>query len=134
LAVTAAGGTVRLTADRCDVLGCLAWELELQPTKNTSDGLRTWADRIADRVTGLLEPLKVHEVDESLHQAQLRSDNPSLRGEKLSYYEVVLHGTARAVVRRYQVFRQSNGRREQVNFALTHEALAKLVADLTANR
>src|SRR5437868_6361339 len=102
LTVPATGWTVSLTADRCDVLGCLAWELTLQRKGSSTSGLRTWADRIADRVTGLLEPLKVHEVDEPLNQAQLRSGGPTQRGDKLGYYEVVLNGTTSAIVRRYQ--------------------------------
>src|SRR6266540_2468632 len=70
---------VALTADRSDVLGCLVWELALQRTAPAPSGatLQGWAERIADRVTGLLEPLKVHEVDAERNQALLRSDGPS---------------------------------------------------------
>jgi hypothetical protein len=45
---------------------------------------------------------------------------------------VLLYGTAAATVRRYQASHEAGARREQVAFALTHEALAKLAGDLTS--
>jgi hypothetical protein len=131
-----AGWTVALTADRSDVLGCLVWDLTLHrrasvPANVTLSG---WAERIAERATGLLEPLKVHEVDVERNEALLRSDGPTQRGDVLFYYEILLRGTTCAEVRRYQAARQANAPREQVAFALTHEALAKLVGDLTTQK
>jgi hypothetical protein len=128
-----AGWSVAVTADRSDVLGCLVWELALRRTAAAPDGetLRGWAERVVARVVGLLEPLKVHEIDTARNEALLRSDAPLQRGESLFYYEVLLHGASAATVRRYQAS-HGGSRREQVAFALTHEALAKFVADLTA--
>jgi hypothetical protein len=80
----------------------------------------------------LLETLKVVEVDRNRHEAVLRSEGPVQRANDLFYYEVHLQGTGAATVRRYRAFREGHGRREQIGFALTHEALAKLTADLTA--
>ena len=130
----AAGWAVSVTADRCDVLGCLVWELAVRRTADAPAGekLHAWADRIAARVTGLLESLKVHEIDIERNEGLLRSTAPLQRGESLFYYEAVLHGTAAATVRRYQAAHLGTSRREQVAFALTHETLAKLAADLTA--
>jgi hypothetical protein len=130
----AAAWAASVTADRCDALGCLVWELAVRRTAEAPAGetLRGWADRIAGRVVGLLEPLKVHEIDAERNEALLRSVAPAQRGEKLFYYEVLLHGTAAATVRRYQASHDAGGRREQVAFALTHEVLAKLAGDLTA--
>jgi hypothetical protein len=129
----AAAWSVSVTADRADVLGCLVWELAVRRTADAPAGetLRAWAGRIAARVVGLLEPLKVHEIDPERNEGVLRSAAPSHRGEYLFYYEVVLQGTGLATVRRYQATHGS-GRREQIAFALTHEALAKFAADLTA--
>jgi hypothetical protein len=129
-----AGWAVSVTADRSDVLGCLVWELAVRRTAAApaAETLRSWADRIAARVVGLLETLKVHEIDPERNEGLLRSSSPAQRGEHLFYYEVVLHGTGAATVRRYQAGRHGNGRREQIAFALTHEALAKFAADLTA--
>jgi len=129
----AAGWTVAVTADRCDVLGCLVWEAAMRRTGSVPRGetLRTWADRIAGRVTGLLEPLKVHEIDAERNEGLLRSASPAQRSGNVFYYEVQLRGTNEAVIRRFQATHTA-GKREQVQFALTHEALAKLTADLTA--
>jgi hypothetical protein len=81
-------------------------------------------------VTGLLEPLKLLEVDETQQEALLRSNTPTKKGEQLAYYEVHLFGTHRATVRRFQARHGESGR-EQVAYALTHEVLAKLAGDIT---
>jgi hypothetical protein len=125
---------VTLTADRADQLGCLVWELELRknvPAASDFAALQAWAARVAERATGLLELLKVVEVDAARAEALLRSESPVSRGEQVKYYEVVLAGSGNALLRRYQAPRQGTGKREQVAFALTHEALAKLAFDLT---
>jgi hypothetical protein len=124
--------TVVLAADRSDQVGCLVWELTLRRAAAPGTPLAAWAERVAGRVTGLLEPLKLLEVDALRDEALLRSEEPAQRGDKLFYYELLLKGRGEALLRRYHGTRQGNGRREQVAFALTHEALAKLVTDLTA--
>jgi hypothetical protein len=125
--------TATVTADRCDELGCLLWELGVRrapkstpPTKTTTE----WAQAIASRVTGLLEPLKVIEVDTVQNLALLRSSTATPRGERLYYYEVLLYGTVEARVCRYGAQQNNAGPRHQVAFALTHETLAKFVHDL----
>src|SRR5207244_339711 len=91
-----AGWAVTLTADRCDDLGILLWEMTLRRTGAAPAGadLRAWADRAAARATGLLEPLKVVEVDGERREALLRSATPTARGERRLYYEVLLKGDA----------------------------------------
>ena len=130
--------TANVTADRNDALSTLVWELTVrrpQPrATGGGDALRTWAERVAARVTGLMEPIKVVEVDVLRNEALLRSDEPASRAEKLFYYEVVLKGTHEATARRYQIGCSPGQPREQVAFALTHEALAKPAADLTADK
>ncbi len=129
-----AGWTVALTADRSDELGCLLWEMSLYRTApRPAQTLQAWADRVAIRVSGLLESLKVVEVDVLRNEALLRSQEPSCRGEDQFYYEALLQGTSNALIRRYRASRPDGTRREQITFALTHEALAKLAADLAAD-
>jgi hypothetical protein len=132
------GWGVSLTADRADDVGCLVWEMTVRRAAPAAGGdaaaLKGWAERVARRATGLLESLKVVEVDAARDEAILRSDEPARRGEDLFYYEVHLKGSGSAAVRRYQGARTGAGRREQVGFAVTHEALAKLAADLTAEK
>ena len=62
-------------------------------------------------------------------EAQIRSSTPLVRGDKSYYYELLLKGLGVAVLRRYQGSQGAAGR-EQVAFALTHEAIAKLAGDL----
>jgi hypothetical protein len=131
LAVGDASGSVRLTADRSDQLGCLVWELAVQRSTPPGEGLAAWAEQLAGRVTGLVEPLSVYEVDGLRDEALLRSEGPSQRGGRLFYYEVLLRGNGAALLRRYQASHDAATKREQTAFALTHEVLAKLVDDLT---
>jgi hypothetical protein len=132
-AFPAAGWTVRFAADKVDTLSCLVWELTLARTAEPPENLtlRGWASQVAARVTGLMEPLKIHEVDETRDEAILRSDSPSRKGDALTYYEVRLSGLTTALVRRYSSNRALSGR-TQTAFALTHEAIAKLAGDIAS--
>jgi reverse gyrase len=69
-------------------------------------------------------------VDTTHDTAVLRSDAPTVKGGVAGYYEVVLKGTDQASVSRYAVDRAAGTPREQVPFALTHEAIAKLADDI----
>jgi hypothetical protein len=128
------GWAVNLTVDRYDDLSCALWEITVQRTKTPAATntltLENWAKGIAAKVTGLLEPLQVVEIDPQRAEALIRSNQPTRRGEALYYYELLLKGTRQALVRRYQAPKQ-DGRREQIPFTLTHEVLAKFAADLT---
>ncbi len=132
------GWVVSLTADRADQVGCRLWEMTLRRSAPLPGGdaktLRAWADRIANRARGLLEALKVVEVDAERDEALIRSDAPAAKGEDRFYYEVHLKGTGVATVRRYQGSLSGSGKREQIAFALTHEALARLASDIAADK
>jgi hypothetical protein len=126
-----AGWTVQLCADKADSLSCLVWELALTRTAEPPAGLtlKGWAEGVAARVTGLMEPLKLHEVDDTRAEAVLRSETPAKKGDARVYYEVRLYGLGKAVVRRFAAGTATAGR-EQVAFALTHEVIAKLAGDV----
>jgi hypothetical protein len=113
----------------------MLWEVALGRTGVVPAGLtlRSWAEQAAKRVTGLLEPLAVYEIDDARGEAILRSQAPTQRAGHLGYYEVLLRGTASAMLRRYSARHQPGSHRQQVAFALTHEALAKVADDLTAS-
>lgn len=130
------GWSLQLAVDRHDELGCLVWEMNLfrLATPEQDANLTDWAHRVADRVTGLLEPLKVVEIDHQKNEAMLRSEQPSRRGDKLGYYEAILKNTRQASMCRYQGAFPGGGKREQVAFALTNEVLAKLIEDVTAEK
>ena len=122
---------VAVTADCVDVVGCRLWEVSLlRCAEAPAIDLKDRAEEICARVTGLLEPLRVVEVDGEQHLALLRSEQPGQVGEDRFYYEVRLDGQGGCVVRRYQTPHATEPRRQQVTFTLTHEALAKLVRDL----
>jgi hypothetical protein len=116
-----------------DTVGCRLWELSLRPAaaRPVAD-LKTRAEQLCQRVTGLMEPLRLVETDALGNVALLRSEQPGQLGEDRFYYEVLLDGDSSSVVRRYRTPQADQPRRQQVAFTLTHEALAKLVRDLTA--
>jgi len=125
------GWALNLEADRVDSLGCLIWELTLTRTGDnplSSAVLKQRAAAVADRITGLMEPIHLVEVDETRGEALLRSETPAHRSHSLAYYELIMHGN-RIDLRRFQ-FANGKIRREQVAFGLTYEAIAKLVDDL----
>jgi hypothetical protein len=129
------GWTVRLAAERVDTVGTLLHQVEAirdVPVEEDAAQLEVHARRAAARVTGLLESLRVVEVDGTGHTALLRSDTPARKGETVSYYEVRLFGRNRVTVERYRATPSIPARREAVAFALTHEVLAKLIEDLIA--
>jgi hypothetical protein len=128
------GWSVAVTADRHDDLGTALWELTLRhstPRNRTAGDLKIWAENVCGRVTGLLEPLRVVEIDTRSDAALLRSQEPTKRGGELYYYEVLLQGAGQVTARRFHAH-PNGGRREQVPFALTHEVLAKFITDLAA--
>ncbi len=126
--------TVTVTADRNDVVGTQLWEVTLsRPAALDAAGLKSWAEKTAGRVMGLLEPLRLLEVDADRRTAVLRSQAPTQRGDNRFYYELLLHGDGRAQLARYQTPAKPEGRREQIPFALTHESVAKVFGDINAS-
>ena len=125
--------TVSVTADRSDSVGCLLSDLTV--ARSTVDALpwpvRSWAERVAGRVTCLMEPLKVIEVDDERREAILRSQAPAKKGAIAQYYEIQLNGNGVSNVRRFKADTTAGTKREQVPFALTHEAVAKLAEDIS---
>jgi len=131
------GSAVTLAIKQRDGLSSLVWEMRVRRPAPAGQTMRQWAERIAARVTYLLEPLKVLEVDTERNQAMLRGVVSGEPKDGVSYFEVILDGTTSALVRRYQVAGVADAagnlpKREQVAFALTHEGLLKLVGDVNA--
>lgn len=127
------GWTVDLRADRADSVGCRLAQIEItrsEPRSEDAVALEAHARRVAGRVTGLLEPLRLVEVDRDRHVALLRSDAPPAKGDGVQYYEVRFAGRNRVTVERFRANKVGRAGRESVPYALTHEALAKLVDDL----
>ena len=126
------GCSITLSIDRNDDLSCALWEMSQRSRSPLSErglDLKRWADKVAGQVRGLLEPLRVIEIDDRRDEALIRSDEPTARKDERYYYELRLDGSGSALVRRYCGTTEV-GRRRQVAFTLTHEAVAKLAADL----
>jgi hypothetical protein len=70
---------VALPTDRSDGLSCALKELAIEKNVPIREELRPWAERVARQATGLMEPLCLIEVDQSLGKALLRSQTPTAR-------------------------------------------------------
>lgn len=133
LVLDPAGAGIGLTADVADALSCQLRELTAttgMARPYTPAELTQRAMAVAGRVTGLLEPLRVYEVDATAGQALLRSATPTERQGRVHFYELVLDGLHAANLKRYSSGKDK-GQREPVTFVLTHETIAKLASDLT---
>jgi hypothetical protein len=124
--------SVTLDAEAVETIGSQLRRVSVRPvTATVAAPLREQADRLAREVTGLLEPLRVVEVDDGAAVAQLRSHAPAQRDGATRYYEVTRHADGTTHLGRYQT-RPAEGKRQAIPFSLTHEALAKIVRDFTA--
>lgn len=122
---------VRITGDKCDGLGSRLWDISLRRDGAVeAESLADWGERICARARGLSETLKIYEVDKARGEAILRSQVPTERDGRLSYFEILLQSSGEATFRRYQAERQSGGKRRQISFILTHEITAKAAAAL----
>lgn len=135
-AVTVADGPHRLTlhltaASPVGVaFDALEFADETRADRSAGD-LRAWGDRLAARLTYLMEPLVVIEVDAEGGEAALRSREPSTRDEVRTYYEVRLRREGTLNLRRV-AYDPADRRRRPVACQLTREALERLADDLVA--
>jgi hypothetical protein len=133
-AVTAADGPHRLTLqlNAASQVGVAFESLEFADEAaagRTVQSLRAWGDRLAARLTYLMEPLVVLEVDAEAGEAELRSKSPSTREGVRSYYEVRLRRAGTLELRRVAFDAEDRSRRT-VPCQLTREALERLADDL----
>ena len=129
------GWTVTFRPEAIDTLGCQLGDVTFQrETPQDTGDARAWGERICRKVTGLLEPLKLVEVDAGTQVALLRSAEPTPANPGLDYHEMELHGTNRAIVRRYRGFQEVGRKREPIPFTVTYDALAKVVDGITAEK
>jgi hypothetical protein len=98
----------------------------------STETLRAWGERLAGRVTYLMEPFKVLEVDADGGVVNLRSQSPTTRDQQRSYYEIRLsiQGTLRM---ERCVFDETSRRRRPAACQFTREVLERLADDITAS-
>lgn len=124
------GWRVHLQVDTADTLSVRLNSLEVRRVHPLADAtpLTQRAERLA-AFTGLLEPLKLIEVDRDRGIAQLRSAAPASQGAALRYFELLRHEDGTTLLQRYET---GSGPRQAIAFTLTHETLLKAIGELTA--
>jgi hypothetical protein len=98
----------------------------------TADALKGWADRLAARVTYLMEPLVVLEHDVDAGDVELRSQSPTPRAQTRTYYEVHLNRAGTLRLSRV-AFDEATRRRRAVDCQMTREVLERLADDIVAS-
>lgn len=95
------------------------------------DDLKAWGRRLASRLTYLMEPLAVHEADPVGVEVILRSQSPTPRNGKRSFFEARL---ARPGVLKFDriAYDEATRQRRVVPCQFTNEVLERLVDDLVA--
>jgi hypothetical protein len=97
--------------------------------ERTLDQLRAWGDRLANRVTYLMEPLRVLEVDPVGGEVELRSLAPTQRAGLRAYYEARLNRAGNLRLARVVFDEAARTRRDEL-FQMTREVLQRLTDDL----
>jgi hypothetical protein len=97
----------------------------------TLDELRAWGERVASKVTYLMEPLAVIESDAVGQEVVLRSATPTPKPDRRSYYEVRLKGQGLMRFDRI-AFYENDHKRWPVPCQFTNEVVERLVDDLVA--
>lgn len=136
-AVTVEDGPNRLTLSltALDTVGVAFDTLEFVATDRTdwsSDALRAWGERLAARVTYLLEPLKVIEIDAGGGEVQIRSQTPSTRAQQRGFYEVRLYKQGSLRMERF-VYNDATRERQRTACQLTREVVERLADDIAAS-
>jgi hypothetical protein len=94
--------------------------------------LQAWGARLVERVTYLMEPLKVLEADAAGNEVQIRSQSPTARDDRRGYYQIRLFERGTLRLERY-AFEETTRRRHPVACQLTREVLERLADDLVAS-
>ena len=95
------------------------------------DDLKAWGGRVASRLTYLMEPLSLLEADPVGGEVILRSQSPTPRDGRRSYYEAHLRRTGVMKFDRV-TYDEATKRRRVVSCKFTNEVLERLVDDLVA--
>jgi hypothetical protein len=125
--------TLHLTA--LDTVGVAFSSFEFATSSRpewTSEALNEWGTRLAGRITYLMEPLKVLEIDSGGGEVQIRSQSPTTRDTERGYYEMRLFRQGMLRMQRFTYDAKAQKRRESP-CQLTREVLERLADDIAAS-
>lgn len=117
-----------------DLLSCEVQEVRVRKDQLRSApfaALEQWARQVVLRVTYLLEPLAVLELDPAVQRVLVRSRPPVRNPDRTLYYEAVVQAPGEICLRRYAVL-LATATRQGVPLQMTHETFVKLVDDIAA--
>ena len=93
----------------------------------TVDSLKALSTKIQQRLTYLLEPISLLEVDAESVSIQMRSSPPQVGDDGRSYYELLVRRGGEVTLRRYH--KAAGQPRQIVPANVTREVLARLADD-----
>lgn len=128
------GPTVEVDFTAVESLGCAFRELRVNATElrdKPFEDLKTRAEQICRRVTYLLEPIGLLELDPESQVVLVRSTPPAKNGAETAYYELRISAPSNLTLRRY-TRSGHDGAPQFCDIQVTREALLKLVDDLCA--
>ena len=96
----------------------------------TVDSLKSLSAKIQQRLTYLLEPISLLEVDAESVSIQMRSSPPQVGDDGRSYYELLVRRGGEVTLRRYHT--AAGQPRQIVPANVTREVLARLADDFVA--
>jgi len=125
--------TLHLSA--LDTVGVAFTSFEFATTSRaewTSEALNEWGAQLSRRITYLMEPLKVLEIDSGGGEVQIRSQSPTARDDRRGYYEMRLFRQGMLRMQRF-TFDETTRQRSQSPCQLTREVLERLADDIVAS-
>jgi hypothetical protein len=130
LSAEAAGQRLTLHLAELDSLACGFTSLEFESHALAGAGmeqLKRVAEKLAKRLTYLLEPISPIEHDAEHCVVQLRSNPPQRDEDRTSYYELLVSRGGRLCLVRYA--KTAGGLRQPIACHVTREVLLRLVGD-----
>lgn len=135
VACSADGGpAVEVDFTAVESLGCAFRELRVSSEEfrgKPFEDLKTWAEQICRRVTYLLEPMGILELDPQSQVVLVRSTPPAKSGAETAYYEMRISAPGSLNLRRC-TRTGHEGAPQICDIQVTREVLLKLIDDLCA--
>lgn len=133
LRAKADNGTLVVAIDNADTMSVAFTSFVFQTDKLASAEtaqLSKIADQLAGKLTYLLEPLRVIEIDGQQGAVQMRSHPPYQREQQTRYYEVLVQRGGSISLVRYE--RQPGEPRTPIAATVTEEVFYRLADDFAA--